>query len=162
MTALLLRFKWHLVAALTSSLAVGYLTYSVCSWVYNNRIDDMEVQCNLDIISAKAEERKVCAANQAITKEVYHELQDKNKAIDDKHNTIVNRLRDKGANGSCVPITSASRSNDAAAKRDVLSVQGGVVADTLADTAKQCDKQTAQLIACQKFVAVTWQTHQLR
>lgn len=162
MMKFLIAFKTELLAALLSSLATVYLTFSICSWYYNGEMDKQATRLGKEKTQAVAEERKVCADNNAINERIANDLQEaltdtRLRAID-----LAERLRRAGKAGACVPITSDTVSDHGSATGDVHVVQGGVMAGELISAADSSDTQAQQLIACQTFIRDTWAKHQYK
>ncbi|RTL04949.1 hypothetical protein EKK58_09080 [Candidatus Dependentiae bacterium] len=133
-------------------MAGSYATYKVCEWVYNNRIEDLKVEHQLEIIKTRKAERDACAEAMDATRRSGDELQKKYKNINDRFNNLNNKLLTLAPAGACVDITQGGQRDVGRAGGDVLPVLGRIEATEFIGKLKQADTQTATLMQCQAWV----------
>lgn len=135
------------------------VTLALSIMAHNWRVDNLEAawqkKREVAVAEAIATEMKTCADNQAITRESEHALQEKFDDISDLLTATNRQLRAAGAAKTCLPVTDSARGGHEVSGGNVFSVPS----EELARTAGTCDQQTAQLIACQRFIADTWARH---
>lgn len=121
-----------------------------CGSHFQYKVD--EVRRIEDVAKARVEETAKCNAAARVTEEASNALQKRYRDLSLRHTALLNGVQLT----KCVPLASEARGHNADAIGNGFHGQGGITWESLLGMAATCDRQTAQLIACQQFINDTW------
>lgn len=143
-----------------AAIAGIYISYRITSWAYEAEINTLNIQHEKALDQAVLDERNLCSENLKITQEASYAVQSKNADLNRRLASLNDKLRAKGASAACVSVARPASRHDAATGGNELSGKDGIMAESLLAMSATCDRQTAQLVACQQFIRQTWERHQ--
>lgn len=155
MSLTLIKRFWPLAVVAIVALLSFSAGWKVTAWRYEAKIERINKQHEADVGQAIAAANAECKKNQAITRGVSDELQQKLRTADARHADAIHRLLKHEA-AKRLQLAGAAIGHDAGADGDGLPWPDSTDALSLIDLGAAAERQTGQLEACQRFLLEVW------